>query len=537
MEIIKAFQNNELNIPISILGSYQEPLLRASDIGIVLGIANIRTTISEFDNTEKVVHTMDTLGGKQDVTFLTEKGLYQVLFTSRKPIAKTFKNWVCEVIKEIRINGKYDMENQLKIKNEEIKIVKDYNETNLILNFKNKQVVYTIQVEEKIVKFGHTKDIETRLKEHRLLFGKDIKLIFIYDTVYNREFESMIKRDDIIKTKIIKKMYKNEKEQLELIHLDEKFNMSELNRRLELLKDVVSGDLVNNLVKENEKLKNEIELLKMSNKIDIEKELLISQLRTELAEYKEKILTVENRSMKTEIAIEKVNFIREHSAPRKDQFIYQIYDPKNLQLVKTFDTIDEVARENKLFKDAIKQSVGRAVQLNTIYKGYRFWRIQRIDEIKEYQIPDTIEVDRTQKNEQIVKMSQDNTEILGIYSCSEDAAKQNVKKNATEDDIKRMKKSVTNNLSETGLCHGFRWYRISEAPQDILKSYLETHDLPEIQVHKNNKKVIKRDADGNFVAEYMSISSAAKAENTSDTTLHKIIKNKTIFNDHFYFTV
>ncbi len=67
MEIIKAFQNNELNIPISIIGSSQEPLLRASDIGTVLGISNIRTTIAEFDNTEKVVHTMDTLGGKQEV--------------------------------------------------------------------------------------------------------------------------------------------------------------------------------------------------------------------------------------------------------------------------------------------------------------------------------------------------------------------------------------------------------------------------------------------------------------------------------------
>jgi prophage antirepressor-like protein len=61
---------------------------------------------------------MDTLGGKQDVTFLTEKGLYQVLFTSRKPIAKTFKNWVCEV-KDTRLTGKYSLEKQLKEKDEQ----------------------------------------------------------------------------------------------------------------------------------------------------------------------------------------------------------------------------------------------------------------------------------------------------------------------------------------------------------------------------------------------------------------------------------
>lgn len=41
---------------------------------------NIRSTIQNFDKSEKVVHTMDTLGGSQQVTFLTEKGLYKILF-------------------------------------------------------------------------------------------------------------------------------------------------------------------------------------------------------------------------------------------------------------------------------------------------------------------------------------------------------------------------------------------------------------------------------------------------------------------------
>ena len=66
------------------------------------------------------MHSMHTLGGEQDVTFLTEKGLYKVLFKSRKPIAEKFQNWVCEVIKEIRLNGKYKLEQELKNKNLEI---------------------------------------------------------------------------------------------------------------------------------------------------------------------------------------------------------------------------------------------------------------------------------------------------------------------------------------------------------------------------------------------------------------------------------
>jgi prophage antirepressor-like protein len=85
-------------------------LFRASDIGVVLELSNIRATIVDFDESEKV----DTLGGAQEVTFLTEKGLYKVLFRSRKPIAQKFQNWVCEVIKEIRLKGIYKMENEIK---------------------------------------------------------------------------------------------------------------------------------------------------------------------------------------------------------------------------------------------------------------------------------------------------------------------------------------------------------------------------------------------------------------------------------------
>ena len=109
MEIVTAFNDNNLHTEIIIKGSKTEPLFRASDIGVILEMTNIRAHIQTFDITEKVVHSMQTLGGSQDVTFLTEKGLYKVLFKSRKPIAEKFQNWVCEVIKEIRLTGIYDL--------------------------------------------------------------------------------------------------------------------------------------------------------------------------------------------------------------------------------------------------------------------------------------------------------------------------------------------------------------------------------------------------------------------------------------------
>ena len=112
MDIVKAFNSNNLHTEVVIKGTKTNPLFRASDIGVVLDLT-IRSIIRDFDDTEKVVLTTHTLGGNQDVTFLTEKGLYKVLFRSRKPIAQRFQDWVCEVIKEIRLNGLYELQKEV----------------------------------------------------------------------------------------------------------------------------------------------------------------------------------------------------------------------------------------------------------------------------------------------------------------------------------------------------------------------------------------------------------------------------------------
>ncbi len=127
--IVKAFNTNDLHTEIVIKGTLDDPLFRASDIGVVLDITTIHSVIRDFDESEKVLHTMQTLGGSQDVTFLTEKGLYKVLFRSRKPIAQKFQNWVCEVIKEIRLKGIYKMQTEIN------KAIEEKNEANPIIHF------------------------------------------------------------------------------------------------------------------------------------------------------------------------------------------------------------------------------------------------------------------------------------------------------------------------------------------------------------------------------------------------------------------
>lgn len=114
--VVKQF--NGLNIQV--YGTVEEPLFKAKDIGDLLGIKNIRDTVSNFNSKQRRVVLTDTLGGQQEVTFLTEQGLYKVLMRSRKKIAEQFQDWVCEVVEEIRRKGKYDLEEKLKQKEQEL---------------------------------------------------------------------------------------------------------------------------------------------------------------------------------------------------------------------------------------------------------------------------------------------------------------------------------------------------------------------------------------------------------------------------------
>lgn len=55
MDIVKVFTANGVNNNINILNNNDNLLFRASDVGSILEIKNIRSAIQSFDKDEKVV--------------------------------------------------------------------------------------------------------------------------------------------------------------------------------------------------------------------------------------------------------------------------------------------------------------------------------------------------------------------------------------------------------------------------------------------------------------------------------------------------
>ena len=80
----------------------------AADVCRALGLGNSSKAIMPLDDDEKGITISDTLGGKQEMTTITEPGLYSLILRSRKPEAKAFKRWIThEVIPAIRKTGGY----------------------------------------------------------------------------------------------------------------------------------------------------------------------------------------------------------------------------------------------------------------------------------------------------------------------------------------------------------------------------------------------------------------------------------------------
>lgn len=111
MNIIETFEKNGKTLEV--YGTFDKPLFLAKQIGETLGFDCIRSVLRNMNPLWKDVHLMHTLGGVQQMTFLTEPGLYKLIMKSDKKEAVGFQEWVCEdVLPSIRKTGQYQIQHK-----------------------------------------------------------------------------------------------------------------------------------------------------------------------------------------------------------------------------------------------------------------------------------------------------------------------------------------------------------------------------------------------------------------------------------------
>ncbi|WP_312099047.1 phage antirepressor [Corynebacterium dentalis] len=104
---IEPFNFNGLSVRV-IVGEEAEPEWVATDVAKILGYRDAANLARRLDEDEKGTHSVSTPGGYQQLTTITESGLYSAILGSKRPEAREFKRWVThEVLPSIRKRGGY----------------------------------------------------------------------------------------------------------------------------------------------------------------------------------------------------------------------------------------------------------------------------------------------------------------------------------------------------------------------------------------------------------------------------------------------
>jgi prophage antirepressor-like protein len=112
---------------IRMFGTTKNPLLLATDVGILMGISHIHMLIKKFDPDEKVIGYMKISNNKKKkIIFLTKSGIYRCFFVSRSPLSKLFRKFIINLVEHVvsyeshllsKIANKFQVDNPELIEN------------------------------------------------------------------------------------------------------------------------------------------------------------------------------------------------------------------------------------------------------------------------------------------------------------------------------------------------------------------------------------------------------------------------------------
>lgn len=190
------FKENPVRIEVDEKG---EPWFVAKDVCKILHIANTTRAISGLDSDEKGLHSMNTPGGMQIMSMITEAAVYKLTMLSRKSEAKEFQRWVThDVLPSIRKTGSYSVKplSQIDILQQSLDILRDHQNAlddlnNRVCNLENKPAQLTAPVKPLSLRA----QINMVIRDYAQTHGKDKE---DYRRYYNNLYEQFYYRNHII---------------------------------------------------------------------------------------------------------------------------------------------------------------------------------------------------------------------------------------------------------------------------------------------------------------------------------------------------
>jgi len=393
----------------------------------------------------------------------------------------------------------------------------------------------TNEAGEKLIKFGHTNDLATRIADHRKKYTNFI-LMQAFRVQNKVEIENLIKTYPKIKRQI-RSLEINGKNKTEIIAYDDiNFTIEKLSK---CIKDIIhsktySIDNFNRLMKENEELENENRILKQQIK---RQEMSLTQKTIEINELKDKIecqqeilntANAENQSVYQNVLLpedelnKKFNeFISSICIVRPDVEEISVNIEGRYRLWNQVKPTKETFHALKNYLDT--RFKPKRIQGNHGYAGIKLKPI----EYKKSRENDSVE----NFIFQVCKFS-DRGKILNSVLLREyQKWKVSVGIELSENDMKEIKEYL--NASPYAL-KATVW-----TPEGNNEGYygleIKQVEYKPNYVSSTGKKVYKRECNTDILlATWDTIATAATSEGISPAKMSRCVKNKNIINDYYY---
>ena len=493
MDILKAFSLFDVEHHINIQGTLENPLFQANQIGKLLEISNIRETLRDFTDNEKVCVTLTDTSIIRERNFLTEFGLYRLLGRSRKPIAHKFQEWMVTVLKEIRINGIYKLKQENEVDKQLYKYKCELSTHNTLLKaYDKKNIVYICKFYNRdnkyVIKIGSTQDVKERLTNISNSFQcQEPLLLDIFENNNYKKFERKIHHHEYIIQHSEKIEKKDGTISRETYLIDDSIYQNFIDIINKIKEEFVPQDIKEieelKIMQQDQKIKlSELKLQQLQIELEIKKaDLELKKINSTIVNHvqEEAVVTKDDDDSETEEEEEskqEISYVKKRNNGTKIPKIYQ-YNLDNLTTpFKIYDSPCEVERNvDNISLSALK----RASQNNLVYRNYRWLYVNR-NELPPDQIDETVLTNhKSFEIRHIAMIDIKKTKILAVYSSQKEAVEaRNMKCN-----------SFTRAIQQQHISSGHYWNFFDDCSEEMKTEYLKHNSLPNKFIRQTGIKI------------------------------------------------
>ena len=550
MDIFENFSFQDKKIRV--YGTVEEPLFLLKNVAEVFNIESIRSSVIDFDESEKILQDLQTRGGIQKHAFLTEIGFYKFIMRSRKRKSIEFQKWLFTILRELRLKGFYKLDSH---KDEKINIEELFIESQLKISrhnalieaSKKSHVIYICELSEKyenqtLIKIGKTDDIKTRISGLKSQYQKPVFLLHVFHCENNSEFEKYIHNLKEFKENRFNDKLENGETSREIYILNENLTMEYIieviNKNIKMYEKLNQNEYIEYQKNEIEKLKISLEiekqknmnvfvnsfgtLLNDSNKKQIFKELMNdscpvvdedSEVKEEPKEEshtfstepeaQEEPIKIEKEELQestteSEKQLEDQEITQTESSETSDNYRIKTRKKKIVSYIQQYDLDRNLLKYYESFIDLIRDIPGTSVSglkhsigNSSVYHGFRWKIIEKTEDPSvKYDIGETTDI-VISRREFIAHINIDKTRIMDVYSEQKEfAAKYKLSNSAVCCAIKRGSRTQGGHIMFYDDC-----------PIEMREEYEKTNKLPEkpvisggmtvSKIDKNTKVVLK----------------------------------------------